>query len=164
MRLDCRKCGRRAAFRAERARSREVPNAAPVEAPARVETPRRANPSFSRNEQPAAPASRPQTTIPPGLFIRGDLHSKEDIRVCGHLEGTVDVGECGLVIESGAKVAATVKAGYVVVHGLLHGGTITAARITLCRDGSFIGQCSGGSLVVEEGAYLQGELETSRGT
>ena len=104
---------------------------------------------------------REGTIIGRSVLIHGELYSREGVHVYGELEGTVDVGDCAIVIEQGGTVAATVKAGSVVIHGVLRAGNIISNRITVCRDGSLIGDGTASSLVVEEGAYLHGRLETS---
>jgi len=53
-----------------------------------------------------------------------------------------------------------VRASRVVVHGLLLGDTVASSSLTVCRDGSLVGQVRTCSLVVEDGAYLKGMIET----
>ncbi len=105
----------------------------------------------------AAPAQ--PTVIGPTMLIRGEVRADEDIQVCGQLEGTLHMNNSLLVIEQGASVAATVEAGRVVVHGLLVGDTVASVSLTVCHDGSLVGQVTTGSLVLEDGAYLKGKIE-----
>src|SRR5438105_4176310 len=108
----------------------------------------------------AAPSVPAGTIIGRSVLVHGEVHSGEDIQVYGELEGTVDVSGCEIVIEPGGTIAASVLAGYVVIHGVLRADNATSDHITVCRDGSLIGDVKTTSLVVEEGAYLRGRLET----
>ena len=106
--------------------------------------------------QPPEPAS---TVIGSRVRIRGELYCHEDVRVYGELQGTVEASGCEILIEHGGTVAATVKAGYIEVHGALRDGHVTSDRLMICHDGSLTGDAKTNSLVVEEGAYLRGRLE-----
>ena len=108
----------------------------------------------------AAPSVPPGTIIGRSVLIHGEVHSSEDIQVYGELEGTVDVSGCQIVIEQGGTIAASVKADYVVIHGVLRADNVVSDHITVCRDGSLIGDVKTISLVVEEGAYLRGRLDS----
>lgn len=91
----------------------------------------------------AAPAQ--PTVIGPTMLIRGEVLSSESICVRGRLEGILHMNGSPLVIEQGASVTATVA----------------SDSLTVCRDGSFIGEVRTCSLVVEDGAYLKGRIETT---
>jgi cytoskeletal protein CcmA (bactofilin family) len=110
----------------------------------------------------AAPAE--PTVIAPTMLIQGEVRSREGIHVRGRLEGILHVNGSRLVIEQGGSVAAMVRAARVVVHGLLLGDTVASSSITVCRDGSLIGEVRTCSLVVEDGAYLKGKIETMPGS
>jgi len=100
------------------------------------------------------------TVIGPTMLIKGEVFASEGIYVRGRLEGTLHVDGSPLVIEQGGSVAAMVRASRVVVHGLLLGDTVASSSLTVCRDGSLVGQVRTCSLVVEDGAYLKGMIET----
>lgn len=94
------------------------------------------------------------------MLIQGEVRAGEGIQVRGRLEGTLHLNGSRLVIEPGASVAATVRAAHVEVHGLLLGDTVASSSLTVYRDGSLIGQVRTCLLVVEDGAYLKGRIET----
>ena len=147
--LDCRKCKKRSAFPLERRKRDRRTSTAPKIDPAPSPAPHTVLETIGEG-----------TTIAPGLRIYGELSSSESIRVQGEVKGTVDVKGSGLVIEHGGSVTGTVQAAFIVVHGILRGGSVTSDRITVCRNGSVIADVRAGSIAVEEGAYLQGKLDT----
>jgi cytoskeletal protein CcmA (bactofilin family) len=154
-RLDCRGCWRRPILRIEK---REDYQEAPAAAGAEIA------PAISGEETTdmtagAAPAQL--TVIGPTMLIRGDVRAGEDVQLLGQLEGTLHMNDSLLVIEQGARVTAMVRAARVVVRGLLVGDTVASESLTVCRDGSLIGQIRTGSLVVEDGACLKSKLETA---
>ena len=112
----------------------------------------------------AAAAPAQPTVIGPTMLIQGEIYASEGIYVRGRLEGTLHVDGSPLVIEQGGSVAAMVRAARVVVHGLLLGDTVASSSLTVCRDGSLVGQVKTCSLVVEDGAYLKGRIETVPGS
>ena len=137
-RYDCRGCWRRPILRlGGRQDDQEVPPAISAEI-----APVICSEEASGMNAVAAPAQ--PTVIGPTMLIRGEVFSSESICVRGRLEGTLHMNGSLLVIEQGASVTAT----------------LASDSLTVCRDGSFIGEVRTGSLMVEDGAYLKCKIET----
>jgi cytoskeletal protein CcmA (bactofilin family) len=62
------------------------------------------------------------------------------------------------VVEAGTEVEADVHATAIVVGGQVRGNLMAASRIELLPSGRLHGTCRAGSLVVREGALLNGKV------
>jgi len=92
-----------------------------------------------------------------GITVRGEITGTGDLHVAGRMEGKVNlVGT--LVVEAGAELEADVNATAVVVGGQVRGNLMAAARIELLPSGRLQGNCRARSLVVREGALLNGKV------
>lgn len=116
---------------------------------------------FSRSKAPSAAPAKPEgerisgvpSIVSPDLKVTGNLMSRGDIQVDGHVEG--DVEAANLTIgESGAvhgKVSAKTVRLCGSVHGEIHGGTVT-----LAASARMMGDIVHESLAIEAGAHLEG--------
>ena len=88
----------------------------------------------------------------------GTFRSERDLRIEGEAKGTV---ECRgtLFVAEGAVVTATVEADNVTVAGQLDGEVRCRGRLQIMPSGRLRGKVSTRSLVVNEGAIYEGELE-----
>ena len=96
-------------------------------------------------------------TIGPRATFSGDLRCDGSIRIdgvmeSGHLETLGNV-----IISPGAKVMATVNARTVSISGAFN-GEIDAQRVELLEGGRAWGKIKVASFLLDEGAYLRGEL------
>lgn len=89
-----------------------------------------------------------------GSSIQGELHFEDTFRVEGKLSGKV-VSRGDLVVGEGGEVDAEVQAGRVFVSGILK-GRVEAARIELAPGCRVNAELVTPSLVVEDGAFVQG--------
>lgn len=161
-RVDCRNCKNRFVVSIEEwnefLKASTAANGRPL-APARIEKPP-AVPVPSVASAPSAAADAADTMIGPGMVLEGEMHTREDICIFGEMEGTLDASGCLVVIAQGGSIAGSVKAGHVMIHGRLRAPVVNADRITVCSDGSLIANVKANSIVVEDGAYLRGKIET----
>jgi cytoskeletal protein CcmA (bactofilin family) len=88
----------------------------------------------------------------------GNFRSQRDLRVEGEVKGSVTcVGT--LFIAEGASVAANVEAEHVTVAGELSGDIRCRGRLQILPSGRVRASVSTGSLVIQEGAVYEGQLE-----
>ena len=106
---------------------------------------------------PAAPSRPAQTTVAADTTWRGTLRSSEDVRVEGAFDGEIHT-EKGLYVAGDAKVDATVYAATIVVAGQLNGQINCSERLEIMSTGRVTGQIDAGAIVVQEGAFLGGQL------
>jgi cytoskeletal protein CcmA (bactofilin family) len=88
----------------------------------------------------------------------GNFRSQRDLRVEGELKGTVTC-EGTLFISEGASTAATVEAEHITVAGELTGEIRCRGRLQILPSGRVRANVATGSLVIQEGAIYEGQLE-----
>src|SRR5918997_3392669 len=88
----------------------------------------------------------------------GIFRSQRDLRVEGELKGNVAC-EGTLFVSEGATIAATVEAEHVTVAGELTGEIRCRGRFQILPSGRVRANVSTGSLVIQEGAIYEGQLE-----
>ncbi len=88
----------------------------------------------------------------------GTFRSQRDLRVEGELKGNVAC-EGTLFVSEGATIAATVDAEHITVAGELTGEIRCRGRLQILPSGRVRATVSTGSLVIQEGAIYEGQLE-----
>jgi cytoskeletal protein CcmA (bactofilin family) len=88
----------------------------------------------------------------------GNFRSQRDLRVEGELKGNV-ICEGTLFVSEGATINATVEAEHVTVAGELTGEIRCRGRLQILPSGKVRASVSTGSLVIQEGALYEGQLE-----
>jgi cytoskeletal protein CcmA (bactofilin family) len=88
----------------------------------------------------------------------GDFRAQRDLRVEGEVKGTVTC-DGTLFIAEGAKVGATVDAEHITVAGDLSGEIRCRGRLQILPSGRVRANVTTGSLVIQEGAIYEGQLE-----
>jgi cytoskeletal protein CcmA (bactofilin family) len=88
----------------------------------------------------------------------GTFQSQQDLRVEGSLKGNVSC-DGTLFVAEGAAVTASVDAEHVTVAGDLSGEIRCRGRLQILPSGRVRAKVSTGSLVIQEGAVYEGQLE-----
>lgn len=96
-------------------------------------------------------------TIGPRATFSGDLRCDGSIRIDGVMESGRLETLGNVIISPGAKVMATVNARTVSISGAFN-GEIDAQRVELLEGGRAWGVIKVASFLLDEGAYLRGEL------
>lgn len=96
-------------------------------------------------------------TIGPRATFSGDLRCDGSIRIDGVMESGRLETLGNVIISPGAKVMATVNARTVSISGAFN-GEIDAQRVELLEGGRAWGVIKVASFMLDEGAYLRGEL------
>jgi cytoskeletal protein CcmA (bactofilin family) len=125
-------------------------------------------PSEPRKEPPTVsmPAGRfdaeirgSAATIGKAVKINGQIHSKEDLAVDGHVEGTLEAPEHKLTVGPNGSVHATVKAREVVVLGSIQGNVEATDRIEIRKEAKLVGDIRTARIIIEDGAYFKGSID-----
>jgi cytoskeletal protein CcmA (bactofilin family) len=95
------------------------------------------------------------------LTIKGDLTAAEDLTVDFTLEGSIDLPGYKLMVDEPASVQARVTAGSVIVRGRLD-GHVAADRLEISSTGSVQGSVVASKLLMQDGALLNGPVNTER--
>jgi cytoskeletal protein CcmA (bactofilin family) len=95
--------------------------------------------------------------------VEGRITSAQDLRIDGKVEGTIEVGNHGLIIGASAVVKANLAARTILVCGAVIGNVTAAERLDVQATASVEGDLSAPRLVMSDGALVNGRVET-RGT
>ena len=88
----------------------------------------------------------------------GTFHTTRDLRVEGEVKGTIDC-KGTLFVANGAVVGARVEADNVTVAGDLNGEVRCRGRLQIMPTGKVRGKMVTQTLVINEGAFYEGQLE-----
>jgi cytoskeletal protein CcmA (bactofilin family) len=112
-------------------------------------------PPWSASEAGPAPTG---TVLAPGTVFEGTLSALEPVRIAGTLQGTLEA-EGGVVVEAGGRLVAHVVAAEMIVAGFLDGRIQCRGRLDVRASGLVKGKVQVGTLRIEEGALLDGQLQ-----
>lgn len=94
-----------------------------------------------------------------GARFEGTLSFDDVFRIDGHLKGTI-VSEQELVIGESGHVEGEIRVGRLSVSGTLRGVVHARERIEIHAGARVFAELHSPALVVEEGAVIQGPVET----
>ena len=92
--------------------------------------------------------------------IKGDLRFKGTFRVDGRFKGNVD-SESILIIGDSGKVEADIKIGHLIINGEIKGNIQASDKVEVNANGRVFGTIITPKLIVEEGAYLEANCQTT---
>lgn len=92
--------------------------------------------------------------------FKGDLSFKGSFRIDGRFKGKIDSNSV-LIIGDKGKVEADIKIGYLIINGEIKGNIQASEKIEINSSGRVIGTIVTPKLVVEEGAYLEANCQTT---
>ena len=92
--------------------------------------------------------------------IKGDLHFKGTFRLDGQFKGKVG-SESTLVIGDSGNVEADVKIGHIIINGEIKGNIHASKKVEVNANGRVFGTIIAPKLIVEEGAYLEANCQTT---
>ena len=104
---------------------------------------------------------RTNAWIGQGVTIEGRVTSTQDLRIDGHVEGTIDVAQHELVLGRGSEVKGNVVAKSVLIAGMIVGDVSATERIQIQATGSVQGDVHTPRLSVLDGAVLQGKVDVA---
>jgi cytoskeletal protein CcmA (bactofilin family) len=87
----------------------------------------------------------------------GTLRSQGSLRIYGVVEGDVTAGN-EIYVAEGARINARLSAGVIVVAGTVEGTVQCSGRLEVLPTGRVSGDVTAPSLVVHEGATIEGDL------
>lgn len=92
--------------------------------------------------------------------IEGNLSFKGSFRIDGYFKGKID-SESTLIIGEKGKVEADIKVGYIIINGETKGNIQAKEKVEINASGRVIGTVITPKLIVEEGAYLETNCQTT---
>ena len=99
-------------------------------------------------------------TIGISVSIKGEIKSAEDVVVDGQVQGRIDLPEHTLTIGPNATLLADIDAKVVIVFGSVTGSITARDKADIRKTASVEGSLTCRRLLVEEGATMNGTIET----
>ena len=96
--------------------------------------------------------------IDQGSEFEGKLSFRDTVRIDGRFRGEI-ASENTLIVGESGEIHATIRSNTVVVSGLVEGDIIAARKVVLHKTARVTGNLETPSLVVEEGAALDGQIK-----
>ncbi|MEX2601406.1 MAG: polymer-forming cytoskeletal protein [Balneolaceae bacterium] len=98
--------------------------------------------------------------ISEGTRLKGDLNSQNDIRIAGRLTGEA-VSKGKIILTSSGKIEGNIKAKDADIAGKLEGELFINGKLTLRQTAVIDGNIHTKTLLVEEGAQINGSFKMS---
>jgi len=92
--------------------------------------------------------------------MKGDLEFKGSFRIDGRFTGKINSDSILLVGENG-KVNADIRIGYIIINGEVKGSIHAKDKVEIHPNGRVIGTIISPKLVIEEGAFLEANCQTT---
>jgi cytoskeletal protein CcmA (bactofilin family) len=96
------------------------------------------------------------------LVVQGKVISTQDLTIDGKVEGTIELGDHGLTIGSGAEIKADLVAQTITISGAVTGNVTATAVVDLRSTGSVDGDITTPRLVMADGAIIKGKVDANR--
>lgn len=120
--------------------------------------------------QPAAPYIPPapvakstpseRSLMGPSITMKGEISGNEDLLVEGTFEGTVNLKKNVVTIGQNGRVTANVCGRVIHIEGEVTGDCIGTEQVILHKAGTVRGNICAPRVTVEDGARLQGTIDT----
>jgi len=96
-----------------------------------------------------------------GTFYEGKLAFEGTVRVDGEFRGEIE-SEGTLVVGKEALVKGNIKVGQIIVSGRIDGDVSAKSKMVMYKEAKFFGTLTTPSLMVEEGAIIQGQVNMAK--
>lgn len=110
-------------------------------------------------ENTAADERRVSAWIGQGVIVEGRITSAQDLRIDGKVDGTIEVGDYGLIIGASAAIKADLIARSVLISGTVTGNVTASDRVDVHATGSVEGDITTPRLVLADGAVVKGNVD-----
>lgn len=93
------------------------------------------------------------------VTVEGKIVSSQDIRIDGHVTGSIEVGQHELVLGPGSAVKADVNARSVLIGGTLEGDVAASDRVQVQSTGTLLGDVVAPRLIIQDGGVIRGKAD-----
>ncbi len=104
-----------------------------------------------------------ETLIGERSTFEGTFKAEGNVRVLGSIQGEID-SKGSIYVEEKAQVNARVTATHVTVAGRVDGQIYCTGKVEIRPTGRVTGEIQAGALIVQEGAYFEGNSKMASGT
>ena len=124
--------------------------------------------SIAMREDPPVPkqAHSPATksaVIGSGIEIIGDVKASVDLKINGHIKGSIVESSHNIEISESGKVKANISAQMVIVAGVLEGNIAGNEKVLISKTGRVRGNIVAPRVQLEDGALFKGSIEMDPG-
>jgi len=102
------------------------------------------------------------STIGEHTSFDGTYRSENSMRIRGSVQGEVECSKA-IFVEENARVSAKLTAASITVAGEVNGELDCSGRVEIRPSGRVTGTINAGTLVVQEGAFLEGTIKMRQG-
>ena len=95
------------------------------------------------------------------LTVQGKVISTQDLTIDGRVEGTIELGDHGLTIGTGAEIKADLVAQTITISGAVTGNVTATAVLDLRATGSVDGDIVAPRLIMADGAVIKGKVDAT---
>ena len=99
-------------------------------------------------------------TLSRTLKVTGEISAEEDLIIDGTVNGIIRVPGHAIVIGPAAEIKADVLARHIEIHGRIDASVVASERAVIRAGAHIQGRIVAPRLVVEEGAVINGQLDT----
>ncbi len=110
-------------------------------------------------QQTAPSERRTNAWVGKALRLEGKIVSKEDLRIDGEVEGSIEVGGHDLTIGSEAVVKANLVARVITISGAVTGNVQASEKVDITATGSVTGDIRTPRLAMADGAMVTGAVD-----
>jgi cytoskeletal protein CcmA (bactofilin family) len=96
-----------------------------------------------------------------GVTIEGRVTSAQDLRIDGKVDGTIEVGDHGLIIGKSAAITANLVAKSILISGAVTGDVTAVDRVELHAGASVEGDITSSRLAIADGAFVNGTIDAA---
>ena len=96
-----------------------------------------------------------------GVTVEGKIVAKQDIRIDGHVSGTIEVGAHELLLGPGSELKANVNARSVLIGGKVEGDITATERVQIQSTGVLLGDVVAPRLIIQDGGMLRGKADVA---
>ncbi|HXX21282.1 MAG TPA: polymer-forming cytoskeletal protein [Candidatus Acidoferrum sp.] len=122
----------------------------------------RSSPSETAVQPAAAPASSNISKIGSGLKIQGELSGSADLYIDGDVQGKIRLANARVTVGPNGRVRAEIEARDIVIDGSVQGNLKAGESARLGASSRVVGSIVSPRIGIEDGARLQGKVETVR--
>jgi len=101
------------------------------------------------------------TFLGQGTEFEGSLESSGALRIDGHFKGEIS-GEVSLVVGESAKIESDIRVSHLLNSGEIKGSVVAKERVEIREPGKVLGNIRTPSLVMDEGAIMEGNCRMHR--
>ena len=96
-----------------------------------------------------------------GVTVEGKIVAKQDIRIDGHVSGSIEVGDHELLLGAGSELKANVNARSVLIGGKVEGDITATERVQIQSTGTLLGDVVAPRLIIQDGGMLRGKADVA---